>query len=53
MTVKELKDTLNKFDDSLTVVVCEDGSFIHIYHAAQGVNEFDDLLILDSYGDDN
>lgn len=55
MTVKELKEELNKFDDNLIVVAEVDTLFTHFFlnisHASQGVNEIDGLLILDDYSE--
>lgn len=57
MTVKELKEELNKFNDNLIVVAEVDTLFTHFFlnisHAAQGINEMDGLLILDDYSEED
>ena len=53
MTVKELKEKLNQFDDHLRVYTPTiDGRLPYYYeilHVSQGVNEMDGMLILDDY----
>jgi hypothetical protein len=52
MTVKELKEQLNKFDDRLTVMIPDFNSVINntpLKHLYQGVNEADGCLFLDAY----
>ena len=56
MTVKELKELLNKFDDNLIVMIPnryweEAGQpyEVPILSVAQGVNEFDGYLLIDDY----
>lgn len=55
MTVKELKETLNKFDDNLLVVTicCNCGHYMHVTHTAQGCNEADGCLFLDDYEEED
>ena len=54
MTVKGLKEELNKFDDNLLVLLPsgEEHRFIICTHAALGVNEMDGCVILDNYKED-
>jgi hypothetical protein len=50
MTVKELKEKLERFDDNLIVMACTDiGGFLPISHLSQGFNEADGCLFLDDY----
>ena len=50
MTVKELKEKLNRFDDNLIVMACTDmGGFFEITHISKGINEFDGCLFIDDY----
>ena len=56
MTVKELKELLNKFDDNLIVMIPnryweEPGQRYEVpaRHVSQGVNEFDGCLFIDDY----
>ena len=50
MTVKELKEKLNKFDDNLIVMACTDmGGFFKITNISKGINEFDGCLFIDDY----
>lgn len=52
MTVKELKDQLNKFDDRLIVMIPSFNGvmgYSPLDHLAQGVNETDGCLFLDEY----
>jgi hypothetical protein len=53
MTVKELKEELDKFDDSLRVYTPTVDKRIPYYYeisnVSQGVNEMDGMLILDDY----
>ena len=57
MTVKELKEKLNQFDDNLIVVIPNkeyysgDSLFYWtpLLNISQGINEWDDSLFLDDY----
>jgi hypothetical protein len=52
MTVKELKEKLEQFDDSLIVMLADDASewgYFPLRNIAQGFNEFDGCLFLDDY----
>ena len=59
MTVKELKEKLNQFDDNLIVMIpnrnweepCQPYE-VPARNVAQGVNEFDGCLFIDSYEED-
>ena len=54
MTVKELKEALNKFPDSC--IVCAwfpDGTYTEITNAAQGCNEWDGIVVLDNCEQDD
>ena len=56
MTVKELKELLNKFDDNLTIMIpnryweeaCQPHE-VPARNVAQGVNGFDGCLFIDDY----
>lgn len=61
MTVKELKEKLNQFDDNLIVMIpnidwnpynnpCQDVPATHI---SQGVNEFDGYIFIDDYTEED
>ena len=59
MTVKELKEKLEKFDDYLIVMIpCEDPDrceyfpFTSAKNVSQGVNEFDGAVFIDDYEED-
>ena len=50
MTVKELKEQLNKFDERLLVLAIDDmGGYFQILHVSQGFNEADGCLFLDGF----
>ena len=49
MTVKELKDKLNEFDDNLVVLIPNSMGYISAKNIAQGVNEFDGCVFIDDY----
>ena len=52
MTVKELKEELNKFDDKLIVMLSDNTSewgYFPARNVSQGINEFDGCLFLDDY----
>ena len=50
MTVKELKEKLERFDDNLIVMACTDmGGFFPIHNVSQGFNEADGCVFLDDY----
>ena len=59
MTVKELKEKLNQFDDNLIVMIpnrnweepCQTYE-VPALNISQGVNEFDGCLFIDSYEED-
>lgn len=60
MTVKELKEKLNEFDDNLIVMIpnrnWEDACQrydIPARHISQGVNEFDGCLFINDYEEDD
>lgn len=57
MTIKELKEELNKFNDNLMVFAEVDTLFTHFFlnisHASQGINEMDGFLILDDYNEED
>ena len=58
MTVKELKEKLEQFDDNLDVYMDNDTErksclFTPVLHISQGFNELDGLLILDDYVEDD
>ncbi len=53
MTVKELKEKLEQFDDRLIVLAIDDmGGYFHILNVSQGFNEADGCLFLDGYEED-
>ena len=50
MTVKELKEKLEKFDNNLVVLAhTGTGGYYEITHCSQGLNEADGLVFLDDY----
>ena len=55
MTVKELKEELNKFDDNLTVLIPSECYpwYTSCTNIAQGINEFDGCIILDDYEEED
>ena len=64
MTVKELKEALNGFDDNLLVLIPLPQTIIydkltfpypyaHITNVTQGVNELDGCVFLDDYEEDD
>lgn len=64
MTVKELKEALNGFDDNLLVLVPLPQTIIydkltfpypyaHVTNVTQGVNELDGCVFLDDYEEDD
>ena len=53
MTVKELKEELNKFNDNLIVGGEIDNHFFIVSNVSQGVNEEDGLLILTEYEEED
>lgn len=60
MTVKELKEKLNEFDDNLIVMIpnqewpdYSDKLDVPAKHVSQGVNEFDGCLFIDDYEEDD
>lgn len=50
MTVKELKQALDKFDDNLIVFLYDETAMLK--NVSQGINEFDGALFLDDYEED-
>ncbi len=59
MTVKELKEKLEQFDDDLTVFIpcelpdmCECFPFTRAKNISQGVNEYDGAVFIDAYEED-
>ena len=53
MTVKELKEKLNQFDDRLIVIAIDSaGEYFHVLNVSQGFNEADGCLFLDGYEDE-
>ena len=53
MTVKELKEKLNQFDDRLIVLAIDDmGNYFPILNISKGFNEADGYLFLDGYEED-
>jgi hypothetical protein len=60
MTVKELKEKLNEFDDHLMVMIpCENPDntkyfpFTSAKNVTQGVNELDGAIVIDDYEEDD
>ena len=60
MTVKELKEKLNQFDDSLIVLIPRTEpdpndwlGFVSAKNVSQGVNEFDGAVFIDDYEEDD
>lgn len=56
MTVKELKEKLEKFDDDLVVMIPRSwftvNGFSKLHNISQGVNELDNCLLLDNCDED-
>lgn len=52
MTVKELKEKLNEFDDNLLVYFPVGEGYNLLMHVYRGVNEADGCLFLDDYEED-
>lgn len=52
MTVKELKEKLNEFDDRLLVYAIDGEGYSLITNVTQGCNEADGCLFLDGYEED-
>lgn len=53
MTVKELKEKLNQFDECLIVMAIDDmGGFFPIINVTRGVNECDGMLFVDGFQED-
>lgn len=61
MTVKELKEKLNNFPDHCRIFIPNpeylailDGSpYVKLTHISRGLNELDDIIILDNYEEDD
>ena len=54
MTIKELKEKLEQFDDRLIVFAITDmGGYFPILNVSQGFNEADGCLFLDGYEEDD
>ena len=60
MTVKELREKLSQFDDNLLVVMPDEDPdkwmyfpFKSVNHVSQGVNEWDGILLIDTYEEDD
>ena len=53
MTVRELKEKLDKFDDRLLVLAIDNnGEYFQILNISQGCNEADGCLFLDGWEED-
>ena len=56
MTVKELKEKLNQFDDNLVVMMPTDANIVgytYMLNISQGLNELDGCLFIDAYTEDD
>jgi hypothetical protein len=62
MTVKELKEQLNKFPDSCIVMIPNirwgfdeknQWSMVPALHVSQGINELDGIVLIDDYVEDD
>ena len=54
MTVKELKEKLEQFDERFIVLAIDDtGGYFPILNVSQGFNEADGYLFLDGYEEDD
>ena len=60
MTVKELKELLNEFDDNLIVMIpnryleeAHQHHSVSARHVSQGANEFDGCLFIDDYAEED
>ena len=53
MTVRELKEKLEQFDERLLVLAIDDmGGYFPILNVSRGCNEADGCLFLDGYEED-
>ena len=54
MTVKELKEKLNQFDDNCIIFIPTNdcGECVPATHVSRGVNEFDMVVFIDDYEED-
>lgn len=52
MTVKELKEKLEEFDDRLLVYIIDGDGYNLLKNVSRGVNEADGCLFLDCYEED-
>ena len=53
MTVKQLKEKLNQFDNNLIVLITTENGYSTLTGVSQGVNETDNCLLLDDYEEDD
>lgn len=54
MTVKELKEKLSQFPENLPVYYpSELCGFYSVRHVSRGVNEFDSMVFIDNYIEEN
>lgn len=61
MTVKELKERLNKFDDNLIVMIPDPNwttknsylIYMRAKHVSRGINALDGFLFIDDYVEDD
>ena len=53
MTVKELKERLNQFDDNLIILIPNSMGYISAKNIAKGVNEFDGCVFIDDYTEED
>jgi hypothetical protein len=54
MTVKELKEKLEQFDERLFVLAIDDtGGYFPILNVSRGFNETDGCLFLDGFAEDD
>lgn len=52
MTVKDLKEALNEFDDCLIVYILDGEGYSLLRNVSKGVNEAEGCLFLDDYEED-
>lgn len=53
MTVKELKEKLNQFDDNFFVLIPNIIGYSGVKNVTQGVNGFDNCVFLDDYTEED
>lgn len=52
MTVKQLKEELNKFPDNCIVIISDGNDYLPATHVSIGCNELDGCVFIDDYEED-